>query len=132
MAFTIVRQIKAWWPISFAGVTEAGDVVTNSFRMRFLVLDEDAHQELERDVLKMVDQAGDGAVLSALAADVVERIAEDWEGVTIEGDNGEAPQSLPFNRDNILTLVRVPNAFMGIVAGYRACRAGQPETRRGN
>lgn len=132
MAYKIVKSPRAWWPVIFPGVTEEGAVVENEFRMRFKLLDEDEHEQLERELRELVDR-DDAADMkrTELAADFTLRIAEDWQGVTMEGDNG-AEISLPFGRDNILTMVRIPNVFKGIGTAYRSCRAGEPEKRRGN
>lgn len=127
MAFKIVSQPRAWWPVEFPGVTEDGEVVSNSFRMRFRLLDQDEQAELEGAVIKMAG-AGDlaSAPPSQVAADIVMKIAEDWEGVTVD-DGSEAGKSLPFNAENVATLMNVPNVADGVMRAYRACRAGGRE-----
>lgn len=122
MAYKIVKQPRAWWPVTFAGVTEEGEIITNSFKMRFRILDEDEQAEL------MKDETPIEGLPSEQAAAAVLKIAEDWQGVT-EDDGSEAGRSLPFTPENLAMLLKVPNVAIGIAAAYRDCRAG---IRKGN
>lgn len=129
--FKIVKNPKAWWPVTFPGVTEDGQVVENKIEVRFVLHDEDENIQLARDMGAASEEAADDVLPSAFAADIVMRIAEDWKGVTLD-DGSVDGMSLPFTRENVAMLVRVPNAFDGITAGYRACRAGRAGARQGN
>lgn len=132
MTYKIVKSPRAWWPVTFPGVTEEGQVIENTFEMRFKLLDEDEQAEVETELRSLGDQAPDaGKRPSELSAAVVMRIAEDWRGVVTD-DGTEAGASLPFTHENVATLMKVPNVFFGVAQAYRACRAGQAETRRGN
>lgn len=132
MTYKIVKSPRAWWPVTFPGVTEDGEVVENKFEMRFKLLDEDEQAEIETE-LRLIADREDAADKkpSELSAPIIMRIAEDWRGVVTD-DGTEAGASLPFNQENVATLMKVPNVFLGVARAYRACRAGQAETRRGN
>ena len=132
MAYKIVSQPKAWWPVLFKGVTEDGTVVENTFEGRFRILDEDENLQLERDIAKVrADEDVDEKSLSELIAPLIMKFLEDWRGVT-EDDGTEAGASLPFNEENLKRMLRVPNVSGAIATAYRAARAGEPETRKGN
>lgn len=132
MAFTIVKNPKAWWPVIVPGVTEEGKAVTNEFKMRFCILD--------NEELTALATATSGAEASAnqtegkaaeLTADFIMKLAEDWSGVEMAGEKGSVV-SLPFTRENLIMMVGIPNVTDAIVRAYVACRAGEPEVRRGN
>ena len=132
MSFKIVKSPKAWWPVTFSGVSEDGAIVQNSFEMRFRILDEDEQAAIEAEFRDLGEQEGaDALIPSKVSADLVMRIAEDWRGVCVD-DGTEAGASLPFSAENVPTLMKVPNVFRAIGDAYRACRAGVPEARRGN
>lgn len=133
MAYKIVSQPKAWWPVRFNGVSEEGEIVENGFEMRFVLLDEDENLVLERDIIALSETAASAGEtsFSALATPIVQRIAEDWRGVT-EDDGTDDGRSLPFVTENIARMLRVPNVLGAIATAYRAARAAEPERRKGN
>ncbi len=132
MSYKIVKSPRAWWPVTFAGVSEEGEVVKNGFEMRFKLLDEDEQVEVELEFRKVAEREGaDQLKPSALMAEAVMRIAEDWRDVTMD-DGSETGASMPFTPDNVAELMKVPNVFWACAAAYRACRAGEPDARLGN
>lgn len=132
MSYKIVKSPRAWWPVTFAGVTDAGEVIENRFQMRFKLLDEDEQIEVEREFRAVAEREGvDQLKPSKLMADAVMRIAEDWKDVTVD-DGTEAGASLPFTAENVAMLMAVPNVFWACAAAYRACRAGEAPARLGN
>lgn len=137
MAYKIVSQAKAWWPIRFNGVTEDGEIVVNEIRGRFIILDEDEFIDFNRDVAKVgsqlaeTDHPEDRKALSAVLSPFILRILEDWQDV-VEDDGSEAGRALPFTKENLERMLRVPNFATGITEASRAVRAAQPEHRKGN
>lgn len=132
MAFKIVSQPKAWWPVIFKGVTEDGTIVENTFDGRFRILDEDENLELEREIAKIrAAEDAEAKSLSEVLAPLIMKFLEDWRGVT-EDDGTDAGVSLPFTPENLMRMLRVPNVSGAIATAYRAARAGEPETRKGN
>lgn len=132
MSFKIVQNPKAWWPVLFNGVSEDGAIVENSFEMRFRILDQDEHFVIEREMSGLNDTVDlDNFVPSAVSAELVLKLAEDWRGVAME-DGSDAGTSMPFTPDNVALLMKVPNAFVSTLAAYRACRDAAPKARQGN
>jgi len=136
--FKVVSEALVWWPVTFPGVTEDGDVVENRIEMRFVVLDEDAIDDFRRTTAIVLAGQAEGDDAQEAQADAERRpsslmqrtlapIVRDWR--LVAGANGEP---LPFNADNFRALLRVPNVFAAILAGYAACRAGRAEVRAGN
>lgn len=131
--FTIVKTARAWWPVTFPGVAEDGTVVQNSFDMLFRLLKVDevaAFQSEHADIAEkiagtMSEEDKDKA--SALAAEVVKLIADNWRGVAAEGV-GE----IPWSDENLRMLLNEPHAFDGILAAWRACMAAGKTIRAGN
>lgn len=134
MAFKIVKNPKAWWPVFIPGVTDDGTVVENSFEMRFRILDDDENRAVAEEMQRVAETFDPTATSeSELAAQLVEKIAEDWRGVEMEdAAGGDAAISLPFTADNIRLVVKLPNAWDAIARAYRACRTATPEKRLGN
>ena len=134
MAFKIVKNPKAWWPVFIPGVTEDGTVVENSFEMRFRILDDDENRAVAAEMQTVAEEFDPTATSeSELAAQLVEKIAEDWRSVEMEDPaGGDAAISLPFTPENIRTVVKLPNAWDAIARAYRACRTATPEKRLGN
>ncbi|BBB13423.1 hypothetical protein [Sphingopyxis sp. FD7] len=137
MAYKIVSQAKAWWPIRFNGVTEEGEIVVNEIRGRFVILDEDEFVAFNDDVAKVgselvqADNPDDRKTLSGVLSPFILRILENWEGV-IEDDGSEGGRSVPFTKDNLERMLRVPNFAGGVTEAYRDLRKAQPEQRKGN
>ncbi len=137
MAYKIVSQPRAWWPIQFNGVTEDGEVVSYEIRGRFIILDEDEFFQFNEDVVNVAtalteaESPEDRKTLSSVLSPFILRILEDWQGVT-EDDGSEAGRSIPFGKDGLERMLRVPNFATGVTDSYRKLRAAQPEQRKGN
>lgn len=132
--FTIVAKPRAWWPVSFLGVSEEGEIVTNTFEMQFFVLkvDEVADFHIKRDELgaaaqKRLEQAAGEITGSMVAVELVRLIASNWRGVAIE-DQGE----VPWNDDNLRALLNVSNAFDAVLEAWRDCMNASPKIHAGN
>ena len=124
MAFVITRNPRSWWPVTVPGVTDAGDPLEQSFRMRFRLLDEDAALEIDREISGLgAREDVDQLKPSEVTADVIMKIAEDWSDVEIEQEGGDKV-SLPFNRDNVALVMKAPNVFASTMRAYRECRSG--------
>jgi hypothetical protein len=120
MAYKIVKNPRAWWPVTFNSVSEEGEIVENKFEMRFRILDEDELAELTK-LERKIDVSE--AVPSEVAAEIVLKIAEDWKGI-LDDDGSDAGASLAFTPANVAMLMKVPNVYFGVAAAFRACRAG--------
>lgn len=137
MAYKIVSQAKAWWPIRWNGVTEDGEIVAIEIRGRFVILDEDEFLEFNEDVAKVslelaqADSDADRKKLSEVISPFYQRILEDWQDVT-EDDGSDAGRSVPFNQANLERMLRVPNFASGVTESYQRLRKAQPEQRKGN
>lgn len=137
MAYKIVEQAKAWWPIRWNGVTEDGAIVDIEIRGRFVILDEDAFLEFNEDVAKVsLELAETGSEterkkLSEVISPFYLRILEDWQNVT-EDDGSETGRAVPFNKANLERMLRVPNFAAGVTESYQRLRKAQPEQRKGN
>jgi len=127
MSYCIVAQPRAWWPVTFPGVTEEGEVVENSFDMRFILHDEDEHNALMQAVGAVGGTIKEGDSFSTVAAPFIPRIATDWRGVLAE--NKEA---LKFEDEAIRLLVKQPGVWAAIWRAYAACRKAEPDIRAGN
>lgn len=128
--FKIIAAPLVWWPVTFPGVSEDGEVVENRIEMRFRILTEDDHRDyLKRAaLLTELEVGGDGmSAGSETAAKLVGEIAADWRGVGAA--NGEP---LKFEPDHLRQLMNVPNAFLGVMRAYASARAGRAEARAGN
>lgn len=133
MAYTIVSQPRAWWPIRFNGVTEDGEIVTNEIRGRFNILDEDAFVEFNEDIAKATGELANATSdaerkkLSEILSPFFMRVLGDWEHV-VEEDNS----SVPFSKSNLERMLRVPNFASGVSVAHAEVRAADPEHRKGN
>lgn len=126
--FRIVKQPRAWWPVTWRGVAEDGSVVDHRIELRFRLLKVDAAALFIRDVIDaQAREAEPGTDLPGMYADLVARIADDWRGVGAE--NGEP---LPWSPENLRLLMNEGGMFTHVFAAFRACLAGEPEVRRGN
>lgn len=128
--YKITALPLVWWPVTFPGVTEDGEVVDNRFEMRFRILGEDEHQAFVLDTSnneRLIVSDGSVSAPSEEAVKVVRQIAADWRGVAAE--NGEL---VKFDDEHLRQLVNAPNVFTGIMKAYAACRAGRAEVRAGN
>lgn len=130
--YKIVANPRAWWPVTWPGVSEEGEVVENRIEMRFVIHSEDDHQALINEVSELSRRADESVgeekqSLSFYYTELVQRIAVDWRGVLAE--NGEP---LKWEQENIRLLMNQPGVFAASVAGYRSCRTGGKEVREGN
>lgn len=131
MAYKIGSQTRAWWPIRFNGVTEEGETVVNEIKGRFKILDEEENLAVERALLEASTAGAPDGKLVATLAPLFERFLEDWQGV-LRDDGTEAGAAVPFARDGLIDMLKVPNFAQGVITAYRAARAGEPAVRRGN
>jgi hypothetical protein len=146
--FKIVKDRRAWWKVTFKGVTEGGHVVENEISLRFFIHGEDEHGQVQREVtrlparagmLALEEMSGEGVseaelekrtlkVLSRLYAEFLPRIACDWREVGAE--NGD-PLKFEDEASRQL-LMNVPGVFDACLRGYLSCRLGGKEIREGN
>lgn len=123
--FRLVSERLVWWPVTFPGVTEEGDVVENKIELRFRVLDEDEFPAFLKDL--MAAAAPEVEVTTTRAASVLAPIVRDWRGVAAE--NGE-PMS--FSAENFRLLLLQPGVSGAIGRAFISCRNATPEVREGN
>ena len=125
--FQLLPEQLAWWPVAFAGVTEAGEVIENRIDLRFLILDEDGIIAFYERFSAPPGEEEAKLPASRRAAKLLMEIVRDWRGVAAA--NKEA---LPFNEENFARLLAVPNVAAAVAEAYRAARAAEPETAKGN
>lgn len=126
--FKIVRQPRAWWPVTWPGVTEDGEIVENRIELRFRLLKVDEAAGFLTDAIEAGERENErGVDLPKLYADLVVRIADDWRNVHAE--NGE---KLPWTPENLRLLLNETGMFRHVFRAFRGCLAGQAETRAGN
>lgn len=127
--FKLTETRRAWWPVTFAGVTEEGDVVSNQLKMLFEIHEVDELAKLFREEVAFDAEAAarEDLNLSERMGEFVARFVRDWK--EIAKANGDP---LEFSPENLRRLTNVPNAYNGIVAAYRDCIAGRADTRSGN
>lgn len=138
MAYKIVKERRAWWPVKWSGVTEQGRVVENEIELRFIIHKEDEFVGLLSEAAQLPQKARDRlqgeadaeeerTALSVFYTDFLGKIAADWKGVLAE--NGEP---LKFDPENIQLLMNEPGVFAAAVEAYRVCRTGGKDIRSGN
>ena len=138
MAYKLVKDRRAWWPVKWNGVTEEGRVVENSIELRFILHTEDAFIKLLGEASELPEKAKkhiavnvtaeeESTALSVFYTGFLQKIASDWRGV--QGENGEP---LRWEADNIQLLMNEASVFTAAVAAYQACRSGIKDIRSGN
>lgn len=127
--FKLTDKRFAWWPVTFAGVTEDGEVVANELKMQFELHEVDELAKLFREEVSFDAEAAarEDVQLAEQMAAFVGRFVRDWK--EIAKANGDP---LEFNPENLRRLMNVPNAYNGVVTAYRDCLAGRADTRAGN
>lgn len=147
MAYRVVKDARAWWPVTWTGVTEDGDLIENSIELRFRRLKVDAASAWLADVVvAQAIEAEPGADLSRVYAELVARIATDWRGV--EAENGDplrwdVPDGWlsdldadgarkPLDAPNVRLLMNEGGMFTAIFKAFRACLSGEEKIRSGN
>lgn len=128
LPFRIVRQPRAWWPVSWDGVAEDGGIVANRIELRFHILKVDAAAAFMREVVDATArELAPDTDLPAMYAELIGRIADDWRHVAAE--NGEA---LPWTPENLRLLMNEGGMFKTVFNAWRACLAGERERHEGN
>ena len=147
MAYRVVKNPRAWWPVKWDGVGEDGEIVRNQIELRFRRLKVDAAAEFMRDVSALRSlEVAEAVDLPQLYAEAVAHVAGDWRGV--EAENGEAlrwdvPDGWYEDRDpegkrkplvapNLRTLLNEPGLFVAIFDAFLLCMKAEPEIRVGN
>ncbi|MDQ1229272.1 histidine kinase [Sphingomonas sp. SORGH_AS_0879] len=145
--YRIVKQPRAWSPVTFPCVMEDGSVVEFSIEMRFRLLKVDAAAAFVAEVVRVRGLEDEPGVDQAqLYTELVAQIATDWRGVHAEnGDplpfdvpegwatdlDGEGKRK-PLVAPNLRSLMNEGGMFIHIFDAFRACLAGQPKARAGN
>ena len=131
--FTIVQKPRAWWPVTFLGVTEDGEVVTNKIEMNFFIMKIDELADFNRKKVEMSAEieerlgAEDELTASRVGVELVKLIAGNWRGVAAEGV-GE----IPWNDENLRMLLDVTNALDGVIDAWSDCMAARQKVHEGN
>ena len=126
--FKIVKEPRAWWPVEWKGVAEAGTIVDHRIELRFRLLKVDATAAFIADVVAATEvEQQPGADLPTTYAELVMRIADDWRGVGAE--NGEP---LPWSLDTLKLLMNEGGLFTHVFNAFRDCLRAAPKARVGN
>lgn len=132
-AFRIVARPRAWWPVTWDGVTEDGDIVTNRIELRFWRMKQPEYIEAlqasddVRDEMMKAAAAGEVQRVPQIQAAYVSRIACDWRGVELE--NGEM---LKWSDENLTMLMHETGLFDRVLTAFQACNLASKEAREGN
>lgn len=128
MQFMIVENREVWWPVSVKRGVDGGKVETMTFSMKFKIFDVDDSRVILQDAQKLfVPNEGEEPKNSSDLAALIARMTTDWKDVT-----GPDNTPLPFNQDNLVKAMKMPNAFMSVLDAYRACASGDAGSRSGN
>lgn len=128
MTYRIVKEARAWWPVTWDGLAEDGSFVENKVELRFRLMKTDAASAFGREVAAARGrEQEEGVDLPALYAELVAQMADDWRGVAAE--NGEA---LPFTAENVRLLMNEFGLFTHVFEAFRDCLARRRELREGN
>lgn len=128
LAFRIVKEARAWWPVAWDGLAEDGSAVKNRIELRFRQMKTDAAAAFGVEVAEArAKEAVPGTDLPALYVALVMKMADDWRLVAAE--NGE---TLPFTVENVRLLMNEFGLFGHVFEAFRDCLARRRETREGN
>jgi hypothetical protein len=138
--FKLVDEARAWWPVTWPGVSEDGTVVENRIEMQFRLLDADANVAFLAEAVKTDQKVAElrAAIVAGTRAEsdpqpseiyaaFLGRVVLDWRGVAAA--NGE---TLAFSPEALVRLMKVNGASDAATAAYRDCLRGRAEVRAGN
>lgn len=143
--YRIVKKRRAWWPITWNGVTEEGRVVANKIEGRFWLPKVDEFVPLIANARKVQQEAsdrraaGDDQSIALLFAKVIGGVAEgkneigetailtDWKGPCAENDD-----VLPFTLENLTLLMGEATLYDRVLTAWNEVIAGGPKDRAGN
>lgn len=130
MAYRIVKDRRAWWPVSWPGVDDEGAIVTNEIEMRFRLMKVDEAFGIATAVdgtrIDETDPEAGRRQVQAWTA-LVLRMADDWRGVLAE--NGDP---IPFNDANVALLMNEPTLFSHVFDAFRDAMNARERLREGN
>jgi hypothetical protein len=158
--YKVVQGRRAWWPVTFNGVTEEGRVVENKIELRFHIHDEDeftevmfqfsrlqpraeelALAEIEAPAAEAASEAaGEARDVDAEARQIVERkilgrlYAEFVKRIAVDwrGIGFENGDPMKFEDENLQLVMVQPGVFGACVLAYQKCRKGEKGVRSGN
>lgn len=147
MAYRIVKDRTAWWPVTWKGVAEDGSLVDNRIELRFRVMKVDEAAAMIAAVQGAAEaEEQPGARLAALWASLVAQMATDWRGLEQENgeplrwdvpagwyvDRDEAGAVKPLTAPNLELLLNEPGMFRHIFDAFRDCINARERLREGN
>lgn len=119
--FKLVAERTAWWPVTWKGVTEDGEIVENRIEVKFRIVGRREFAEL------FLAEPQEGQSQEELDRRAAERVILDWRGIADE--NGKPLPFTPELRDQWLDLPMVAVATM---EAYARLFAAVPEVREKN
>lgn len=148
MAYKIVKQRTAWWPVEFDGVDDDGKIVKQRMELRFRLMKVDSVaglvEEFEQVQRAEADTSARG--MPDRYAELLAQMACDWRGVLAENDEplrwdvpsdwtperDAAGNRAPLNAPNVRALMNEPMVFGHAFMAFRACINAEPGIREGN
>lgn len=133
--FKLVEERRAWQPVIFPGLTEAGERVENRIEMQFVLLSTDANLKLMQEAGEMTvdtgagsgEDAGDAPSLSQVMAGFGMKIARDWR--LVHEANGDP---IKFSEEALARFFNVPGTFEAMLRAYRDAATGGKDERAKN
>lgn len=122
--FKLVKDRTAWWPVTWDGVNEDGEIIENRVEVKFLIIGRKEFKKLFMDAGSDQDADQDD---EAINREVAQRIMKDWKGI---GDENGEP--LPFEPEWVEAWLDQSMVPVAVLNAYMRLMAAAPEVREKN
>lgn len=119
--YVVTKERLAWMDVEWTSLNEAGESVTNSFRMKVELVELDPFEAFLR---VFAGGAGDGDINPR---DFITSVAKDWDEIL---DEDKKP--FPFTPENVAVIIQSPGFLTGWQLSYVKAWNGQVKVREKN
>ncbi len=127
--FVLVKQPRAWWPVSWQSADDGDTRRENRIELHFKRISPERFEE----IFQVGRIEGNAATLLDYNRARLLELADGWRGIVAEAEDGAEPAPIAFDTGNIDAILRAePNFVTGFTVAYIDFFHALPKAIEGN
>jgi hypothetical protein len=123
--YVVTKERMTWFDVEWSSLDEAGEPVTNTIRMKGVLVDLDQFNAFVQ--VALIDSSANGNEGTQQPVKFIHEVSRDWAEIV-----DEQRRPFTFNPDNLNVLIQAPGFLLGWTMSYVKAWNGQAKAREKN